>query len=76
MKNQELIKYLSKFNLNSEVSVIIANVSAREKHNIIEEIVITDSDHPTLCYNIEDGEGIDEEERAAVEEAEMQVDAS
>ena len=70
MTNQELIEYLRRHPLNSELSIVVANPKRRIRYETEIVIMITDVDHPTICLEVGEPIGFDAEETAVAEECE------
>lgn len=56
-----LIKYLKKFNLRDEVSVVLANPKKREWYEVDDVILVTGEDVPIIAIEIGDAEPFDED---------------
>ena len=65
-----LIKYLKKFNLRDEVSVVLANQKKREWYEVDDVILVTGEDVPIIAIEIGDAEPFDEDMVKAAEEDE------
>lgn len=74
MKNKALIKYLQGFDPETDVHVIVTNITERKKYHS-EVAVLTDGAAPAIFANIIGTVSFDEEERRAAEEAEREIES-
>jgi hypothetical protein len=60
MKNRELIEYLQGFDADSDISIILGNLEARQLYEVTRHMVITDVDHPVIMFEIEAAGSMDD----------------
>lgn len=73
MTTKEMIKYLQRFDPETDIYYMALNPPARLRHEVNRIVCITDMERPVIALEIGGAMPLDEEETAAAEDCEAET---